>query len=1121
MDGLKRNLVYTEKLLSECDILCIQEHWLLAYEAKELWELFPDHRHMIKCIDDLLPVLPKVRSRAHGGTAILWRDNIDHCIEPQAAGSDRVCAVKVHTTTSTILLINTYMPTQGCANAIYDEILSEVQAIITENSRCIAVWAGDINAATSRNSRPTTNDLKFCKFCEENGLQVSHHTPATSTFHYPDGSSRIDMFVERKGDKTIKGIEVETCAPLNVSPHDPVTASIQAQLPPSTFKPQPSAQVTHKVRWDKVDREQYRESTDIKLSALNANMDGLPTCLIADRLNDILHSCALTACPPPPTRRRKTKFRWSSAFKPMALDANEAFRAYKKAPSNTILHTERLNTLKAAKKVLRKAQRQAAARRRWDINSAITSACHKGDRIQYFKLIKQQRRSHAKPAAIDFGSHASSTPAESWRSYYKHLATPSDDPSFDAEYQRHLHLSYLLRCLTTSKTPLPAVTPSIVSSHVKCLKSNKAADIFGIQSEHIKLASPLIISILTHLTNDALTRGELPDNYKIGCLHPVPKKNKSQKLPTNYRRITITAIIGKVVEAHLRSLSRPKLDSGQSGNQFGFSPGCSPTFAALVITEVMAEAMDTKTPLLLTLMDTSKAFDVVPHESMLNSLHQQGVDGTLWRAYNSMYTNVTSMVKWQGETSASFTEGQGIRQGGISSTDKYKAGKNPLLNRLDRQSINTLGHVNVGAVMVADDLVLTANNKYDMQVAINIAEHDASRERYKFNPDKTKFIAINLPDADLDLQLYDKPLGSSKSEPHLGLYRNSTCTNDETVENKIKAARSCTFSLKNAGYYGLSGTGAQSTILKYRTIVLPTLLYGLEALVLDSSELQPLTAYHRQTLRCIQHIPKSTAVPAIHFLSGVPPIEALLDIRTLTLLRSTLAIDPGNPPLTYIRDLVVRQLAMKDGSSASWACHVKKLLSKYHLPPAGDLASTPPSKDSWKRQVKEAVHSWWTDKLRVEAALKSTLEYLNIDHARTDTLHPVWYDLTCPLSIKKASVKALLLIQRYPLTTSPTAGTRRCDTCPLCGQEPETVIHFVLQCPSLAKPRARHLKPILDTCRHYNIPVDCETLIRIILDSTYLPQLDMEHERRCRNFLFKIHSVRAIKLGGETEYKRF
>ena len=63
----------------------------------------------------------------------------------------------------------------------------------------------------------------------------------------------------------------------------------------------------------------------------------------------------------------------------------------------------------------------------------------------------------------------------------------------------------------------------------------------------------------------------------------------------------------------------------QSPYQFGFSKGCSPIYAALLLTEVIAEARDKKKELIVMLMDTSKAFDVVSHTGMLNAMYTQGV----------------------------------------------------------------------------------------------------------------------------------------------------------------------------------------------------------------------------------------------------------------------------------------------------------------------------------------------------------------------------------------------------------------------------------------------------------------------------------------------------------------
>ena len=69
----------------------------------------------------------------------------------------------------------------------------------------------------------------------------------------------------------------------------------------------------------------------------------------------------------------------------------------------------------------------------------------------------------------------------------------------------------------------------------------------------------------------------------------------------------------------------------------------------------------------------------------------------------SLYSNIKSVVKWRGELSEPFDE----KQGGTSSADKYKSGKNKLLHHLDSVYSNDIGHLHTGALMVADDLTLT------------------------------------------------------------------------------------------------------------------------------------------------------------------------------------------------------------------------------------------------------------------------------------------------------------------------------------------------------------------------------------------------------------------------------
>ena len=297
------------------------------------------------------------------------------------------------------------------------------------------------------------------------------------------------------------------------------------------------------------------------------------------------------------------------------------------------------------------------------------------------------------------------------------------------------------------------------------------------------------------------------------------------------------------------------------------------------------------------------------------------------------------------------------------------------------------------------------------------------------------------------------------------------------------------------------------------------MLYGLEALVLSVTEHQALDKFHRQNLRLIQHLPNSTAIPAIHLLSGILPASALIDIRILTLFHKIIALETPSQPSVFMKQFIERQLAMKNHESTSWAAHVKELLRKYKLPPVHNLLADPPGKSAWKSKLNKAVHASWINALKEEAEEMSSLCYLNISACSTNTVHPVWTGLSCPLSIKKATIKALLLTQRYPLSTCRVAGARQREKCPLCNEDPEDTIHFLLHCPTLATTRAPYMHKIMDMCRKLKISVDTDNLTKLILDSTHLPKAVPNHEELCRNFIFKMHHKRSVQLGGVSAYR--
>ncbi len=116
-----------------------------------------------------------------------------------------------------------------------------------------------------------------------------------------------------------------------------------------------------------------------------------------------------------------------------------------------------------------------------------------------------------------------------------------------------------------------------------------------------------------------------------------------------------------------------------------------------------------------------------------------------------------------------------------------------------------------------------------------------------------------------------------------------------------------------AGLHALVGVGPEVGEHIYQTYITPKLLYGLETIMFTNPELKELEDFYKTDLRYIQHLPKSTATPLLYLLLGIPPIEAQIHIRTLTILH-TMTSRPDSVEFK----LIERQLAMKSSTSNSW-----------------------------------------------------------------------------------------------------------------------------------------------------------------------------------------------------------
>jgi hypothetical protein len=673
------------------------------------------------------------------------------------------------------------------------------------------------------------------------------------------------------------------------------------------------------------------------------------------------------------------------------------------------------------------------------------------------------------------------------------------------------------------------ITTFEVSEAIQSLKKKKASDGSGLTAEHLQMAVEPVSKFLTPVINEIVATGHIPDSLKEGIIHPVHKKNKDKSLPGNYRGITVSPVIGKLMDKIFLLHQQISTPLREHPLQFGFTAKRSGTHAAFILNECVAECQDRGVPLFVASLDVQKAFDVVRHESLLDKLFQQGLLGKWWCLKEDSYRNLKGKVLWEGNESKLFNIKQGNRQGGLSSPDDYKSYIVDLLNNLSRTNAGFyIGSINVCAPTCADDMLVLSSNMFELQLLLLMVAAYANSEHYIIHPDKSMILPLNISSNHEQQNLVelkpwsinDRCLPVKTELTHVGIARNIKGITP-TVESRISLGRRTLYAMMGSGLHGLNGLPVPTSVHLYNIYIMPRATYGLEVLSLKGAHLTSLTLFHRSTLRSILGIPDRTAIPALHILTGVLPMKAILDIKTLCFLHSL--IDTGGTT----RDIILRQYATKKNTSKSWVIYVKKLLQLYSLPTIYDIFTDAPTKQQWKKTVKHAVISETEKVLENDCLGNSTLHYLNPQFQHS-LPHQAVLSVSNPREVTRSNIKLRLLSGTYTLESSQKTFKRSSsDTCTLCGFEQEDTTHFILNCQALRNITDHYLLQI-QNCIPYvfqlreTILRDHKLLTRLILDSTHpliadplpLSKESREHlECITRSLCFALHTKRSIIIG--------
>ncbi|XP_071944903.1 uncharacterized protein [Antedon mediterranea] len=198
------------------------------------------------------------------------------------------------------------------------------------------------------------------------------------------------------------------------------------------------------------------------------------------------------------------------------------------------------------------------------------------------------------------------------------------------------------------------------------LNPSKSPGPDSIHPRVLKEAAELIADPLTNIFNKSIKEGIIPDDWKVAHVSAIFKKGNPTN-PSNYRPISLTSVICKVMESLIRDDLMMFLEGNDliSNHQYGFRAGRSCVTQLIMVLDKWTAMIDEEGGVDVAYLDFSKAFDTVPHQRLLKKIQAYGINGNLLKWIECFLLGRKQRVAIKGTLSSWSHVTSGIPQGSV------------------------------------------------------------------------------------------------------------------------------------------------------------------------------------------------------------------------------------------------------------------------------------------------------------------------------------------------------------------------------------------------------------------------------------------------------------------------
>ena len=388
---------------------------------------------------------------------------------------------------------------------------------------------------------------------------------------------------------------------------------------------------------------------------------------------------------------------------------------------------------------------------------------------------------------------------------------------FSQEADEELEPEQIFRGIENNKLTDIGISKEIVCKEIGRLKKNKSPGPDDIFPRIIKECREVLSEPLAKIFRKSLDTGIVPKLWRQANVVPIFKKGDKAE-SSNYRPISLTSVIGKMLEAIIAKEIRQHLETHMliRHSQHGFSKGKSCITNLLSFYRKVFETIDRGERYDIVFLDFSKAFDRVPHRRLLSKVKAHGIDGKVLEWIKGWLTGREQRVQINGKKSEWGNVTSGVPQGSVLG---------PLLFVI---YINDLEiGVSSDVSKFADDTkigrqVKNMEDARKLQEDLNRLYNWSQKWDMQFNVSKCSVMSVGKGNMHVDYTLNGTAIGRSYSARDLGVQ----------VSSDLRPREQCVIARNKAnkilGFISRSVTNRSSEVILrlYLALVRPHLDYA-------------------------------------------------------------------------------------------------------------------------------------------------------------------------------------------------------------------------------------------------------------------------------------------------------